>query len=264
LSGPAKTYETILVEDDGPVRTITLNRPDRRNAMTPEMQDELIDAMECSASEACRIVVFRGAGEAFCAGLDLSALRAMRKDSMGKHEADAARLERLFRTLYELQKPTIAAVHGPAIAGGAGLATICDFTVATPLAKFGYTEVRIGFVPAIVSAFLTLQLGEKGRRDVLLSGRVFDSKEAYRLGLVNEVVAAEDLDSSVQGLTKRLLANSPEALAATKRLLVEQNRVWLDAALRDSLEASIEARTTADFEEGIAAFLDKRTPKWAP
>ena len=161
------SYTTILVTEVDGVRTITLNRPERRNAMTPEMQNELIEAMQEAAAGDCRVVVFAGAGDAFCSGLDLSSLQGMNDKSAMEHTTDAERIARLLRTLYELPKPTIAAVHGPAIAGGTGLATICDFTLAVPGAKFGYTEVRIGFVPALVSAFLTLQIGDKRSRDLL-------------------------------------------------------------------------------------------------
>jgi methylglutaconyl-CoA hydratase len=257
-------YNTLIVSDEGPIRTIALNRPERRNAMTPEMQDELIRAMEDAAAGLCRIVVFRGEGDAFCSGLDLTALQRMAEKTAEEHRVDAERLARLFRTLYELPKPTIAAVHGPAIAGGTGLATICDFTLATPAAKFGYTEVRIGFVPAVVSAFLALQLGEKQARDLLLTGRIFEAQEAHRLGLVGEVVAAEELCARVQAVADSILANSSEALAATKRLLAAQNTQWLDAALANAMEATARARTTADFKEGITAFLEKRKPKWRP
>jgi methylglutaconyl-CoA hydratase len=176
--------------------------------------------------------------------------------------ADAERIALLFRTLYELPKPTIAAVQGAAIAGGTGLATICDFTLATPAAKFGFTEVRIGFVPAIVSAFLALQIGDKRARDLLLTGRFFDAAEAYRLGLVNELVSAESLAERILALAQTLAANSPESQAATKRLLAAQNKVWLDAAIAQAMEANAQARETADFREGIAAFLDKRKPVW--
>jgi len=256
-------YSTILVADEGAIRTITLNRPERRNAMTPAMQRELIAAMEEAAASEFRVVVFAGAGEAFCSGLDLSALQEMHGKSAAEHHEDAERIARLFRTLYELPKPTIAAVHGAAIAGGMGIATLCDFTVATPAAKLGYTEVRIGFVPAVVSAYLTLQIGEKRARDLLLTGRIFDAQEAQRLGLVNEVVAAEELSNRVNSLAAALIANSPESLAATKRLLAAQNKTWLDAAISAAMEANARSRETADFREGVAAFLEKRRPAWA-
>jgi methylglutaconyl-CoA hydratase len=257
------SYVTILVTDVDGVRMITLNRPERRNAMTPEMQQELITAMEDAAASDCSVVVFAGAGETFCAGLDLSALQGMNDKSAAEHTADAERIARLFRTLYELPKPTIAAVHGAAIAGGTGLATMCDFTLAVPGAKFGYTEVKIGFVPAVVSAFLVLQIGEKPARDLLLTGRIFTSEEAARLGLVNEVVEAEKLTARTLELVAMLRANSPEAMAATKRLLRAQNKAWLDSAIAAALAANAEARGTHDFREGVAAFLEKRKPVWS-
>jgi methylglutaconyl-CoA hydratase len=256
------SYKTILIADEDQVRTITLNRPERRNAMTPEMQEELIAAMEGAAAGNCRVVVFKGAGEAFCSGLDLAALQAMNSKTASGHEEDAKRIAKLFRTLYELPRPTIAAVHGAAIAGGTGLATICDFTLAVPTAKLGFTEVRIGFVPAVVSAFLALQIGDKLARDLLLTGRLFDAAEAHRLGLVNELVAAESLAERVRALAGTLAANSAESLAATKRLLAAQNKAWLDAAIALAMEASAQARETADFHEGTAAFLEKRKPVW--
>lgn len=255
-------FKTIVVSDSGPVRTITLHRPERRNAMTPEMQMELISALEEVASSNYRVLVLAGAGQAFCAGLDLSALQAMQDKGAAEHRVDAERIARLFLSLYELPIPTIAAVDGAAIAGGAGLAFICDFTLATPAAKFGFTEVRIGFVPALVSAFLAVQIGAKKSRDLLLTGRPFDAEEAYRLGLVNEIVAQEKLNERVQALAEVLITNSPQSLAATKLLLAQQNKAWLDAAIAQALKANAVSRDTEDFREGIAAFLEKRKPEW--
>lgn len=256
-------YSTVLIAETAGVRTITLNRPERRNAMTPEMQDELIASMKEAAAGDCRVIVFRGAGDAFCSGLDLAALQTMHNKSAADHRADAERIATLFRTLYELPKPTVAAVHGPAIAGGTGLATICDFTLAVPNAKFGYTEARIGFVPALVSVFLALQIGDKRARDLLLTGRLFDAAEAHRLGLVNEVVPPDVLDERVRVLADQLAANSPESLAATKRLLAEQRKAWLDASIAQAMDANAQARETADFKEGLGAFLEKRKPVWS-
>lgn len=256
-------YTTIVVADKAPIRTITLNRPERRNAMTAEMQVELIAAMEDAAQCGCRVLVLAGAGEAFCSGLDLSVLKSMRDKTAAEYRADAERIARLFLALYELPLPTIAAVHGAAIAGGAGLATICDFTLATPEAKFGFTEARIGFVPAVVSAFLALQIGDKRSRDLLLTGRIFDAEEALRMGLVNEVTPAGELARCVHALSQMLIANSPQSLRATKRLMAAQSRAWLDASLVEAIEASVEARETEDFREGVTAFLEKRKPVWA-
>ncbi len=256
-------YETLLISDDGPVRTITLNRPERRNAMTPEMQRELTGAFgDAGKDPAVRMVLLAGAGESFCAGLDLGALRSMLDGSETEWAADAGRIADLFRTLYELPKPTMAVVHGAAIAGGTGLATICDFTLAAPGVKFGYTEVRIGFVPAIVSAYLALQVGDKRARSLLLSGRLFGAEEALGLGLVSEICPAEGLTERARELAGELLLNSPEGMAATKRLLAAQHREWLDGAVQSAMRSSAEARSTADFREGITAFLEKRRPIW--
>lgn len=257
------SYSTILVAESDGVWTITLNRPERRNALTPEMQSELIAAMDEADVSDCRVVVFKGSGGAFCSGLDLSVLQSMNGKSAGEHRADAERIAKLFRTLYELPRPTIAAVTGPAIAGGTALATLCDFTLAVPAAKFGYTEARIGFVPAIVSAYLALQIGDKLSRDLLLTGRFFDAAEAHRLGLVNEVVAPDALEDRVQALARVLAVNSPESLAATKKLMAAQNKSWLNAAIACAMEANALSRETSDFKEGVAAFLEKRKPVWS-
>ncbi len=258
-----RVYETISVATEGAVQTVTLNRPERRNAMTSAMQEELIAAMEGAAeSSDCGVLIFTGAGEAFCAGLDLEQLKGVVDQCAAEHRADAERVARLMRTLYELPVPTIAAVNGAAIAGGTGLATICDFTLAIPEAKFGYTEVRIGFVPALVSAFLALQVGDKRARALLLTGRLFTAEEAFRWGLVNEVVVREDLLGRSMELAKSVLGNSLQSMADTKRLLAEQNRGWLDGAIEAALRANAEARETQDFREGISAFLGKRKPAW--
>lgn len=257
------SYSTILIEDDAPLRRIVLNRPERRNAMTPQMQEELIAALGEAAACGCRALLLTGAGKAFCSGLDLSVLEAMEGKSAAEHRADAERTAALFRTLFEAPIPTIAVVHGPAIAGGAGLATICDFTLAASEAKFGFTEVKIGFVPALVSVFLAMQLGDKRSRDLLLTGRVIDANDALRLGLVHEVVPAEELAERARSLAVKLAANSPQSIRATKHLICARNKTRMDAEIAAAIEASVQARDTADFHEGIRAFLEKRKPVWA-
>jgi methylglutaconyl-CoA hydratase len=255
-------FRTILVKDNPPVRTITLNRPERRNAMTQAMRTELISALEDTAVSDCRVLILTGAGEAFCSGLDLSELESLNGKTAAEYRIDAEQLARLFMTLYELPIPTIAAVQGAAIAGGTGLAMVCDFALATPSAKFGFPEVRIGFVPALVSAFLSLQTGEKVCRELLLTGRLFGADEAQRYGLVNEVVGIDQLMTRAKSLAEDLLANSSQAMRATKQLLAAQNRSWLQSAIAVAIEASTESRLTSDFHEGISAFLGKRRPVW--
>jgi methylglutaconyl-CoA hydratase len=168
----------------------------------------------------------------------------------------------LFRSLYEFPKVTIAAVNGAAIAGGTGLALLCDFTLAVPEAKFGYTEVRIGFVPAIVSTFLLRQVGEKKARDLLLTGRIFDAEEAARLGLINEIVPGERLMARARELAALLMENSPVSLRATKKLLTDHAREELDSQIEAAVLENAAIRTSGDFREGISSFLEKRKPVW--
>ncbi len=169
----------------------------------------------------------------------------------------------MFRRLYEFPKPTIAAVNGAAIAGGTGIATMCDFTLAAPEAKFGYTEVRIGFVPAIVSSILVWQVGHKIARDLLLSGRLFDAAEAHRHGLVNEIVPGDLLLARARAVAEQLLQNSPSSVRATKRLINGFIARQLDEQVAAAIEDNARIRTTADFREGVTAFLEKRKPVWS-
>jgi methylglutaconyl-CoA hydratase len=260
---------SILVSDAGHVRTITLNRPEHRNALSPEMQRALKHALDdAAATRSVRVLVLTGAGQAFCAGLDLGALKQVDvqpgSSPMQMELADNAhRFSRILRRLYELPMPTIAAVNGHAIAGGTGIATVCDFTLAVPEAKFGYTEVKIGFIPAVVSVYLSLQVGEKRARELLLTGRLFTAEDAHRLGLVTEVVEAGQLMARVHELAETLLTNSPTSLRDTKAMLAEQNREFLDESVALALEASAKSRQTPDFLEGVTAFMEKRKPKWS-
>src|ERR1700677_5258 len=189
----AINYATLEIKEAAGIHTITLNRPERRNALNPQMIAELTHALGASAACPCGVVVLTGAGTAFCSGMDLENLKSLRDQRPEDQRADAESIMWMMRRLYELTKPTIAAVNGPAIAGGTGLATLCDFTLAAPEARFGYTEARIGFVPALVSAYLCIQVGDKLARSLLLTARRFSAEEAHRMGLVTEVVPREDL-----------------------------------------------------------------------
>lgn len=256
-------YSTLHTHTDGGVLTITMNRPDKRNALNPAMIDELTRALTAAGIDpACEVILLTGAGEAFCAGLDLEHLETLGAKTPEQHRADSERIALLLRTLYDTPKPTIAAVNGAAIAGGMGLATICDFTLAIPEAKFGYTEVKIGFVPAIVSAYLRGQIGDKHARDLLLTGRLIKAPEAFDLGLVTRVVAEQDLMREARGLAKKLLCNSPAAMQATKRLLSQHAHHHLNEEIESAIAANVQARTTEDFKEGVRSFLEKRQPDW--
>lgn len=241
---------------------ITLNRPEKRNAISYELIDELSRALEEVEQSPAQVMILTGAGKAFCSGMDLDDLKGLIGRSPEQSRQDSQKMARLFRSVYEFPKPTIAVVNGAAIAGGAGLATLCDFTLAVPEAKFGYTEVRIGFVPAIVSTFLLRQVGEKHARDLLLTGKIIAAEEAYRLGLVNEIVPAPQLMERAHALAGEIMNNSPTALRFTKRLLSEHARAELDRQIDAAVRENAAIRATEDFREGVSAFLEKRPPRW--
>ena len=256
-------YKALQLAHDSGVATLTLNRPEKRNAISFELIDELMRALEEILQSPARVLIITGAGKAFCSGMDLENLQQLLGRSAEQSLQDSRLMGTLFRSLYDFPKPTIAAVNGAAIAGGTGLATLCDFTLAVPEAKFGYTEVRIGFVPAIVSTFLLRQTGEKLARDLLLTGRIFDAEEARRIGLVNELVSGEKLMPRARELATQLMENSPSSLRLTKRLLSDQARAELDAQIDAAVRENAAIRATADFREGISSFLEKRKPRWS-
>lgn len=255
-------YATIQLAYEGRVATITLNRPDKRNAISFELIGDLLQALDEVAKSDAIVLILTGAGKAFCSGMDLENLKALLGSTPEQNLEDSKTMVQLFRSLYEFPKVTIAAVNGPAIAGGTGLALLCDFTLAVPEAKFGYTEVRIGFVPAIVSTFLLRQIGEKQARDLLLTGRIFGAEEAARLGLVNEIVPAANLMARAGELGSILIENSASSLRATKQLLTDHARMELDAHIDAAVRENAAIRHTADFREGISSFLEKRKPVW--
>lgn len=269
-------YETLSITregDRGDIAHLTLNRPEKRNALTPLMIDEIRSALDELESGPERAVILTGAGKSFCAGMDLSVLREMAQkfasdlDAGGRPPAevseDSRRIAELFQRVYRFSKPLVAAVHGHALAGGCGLATLCDVTIASPEAKFGYTEVRIGFMPAFVSVFLIRQIGEKRARDLLLTGRIISAREAREMGLVREVVPAGSLLPRAAEVAAQLAAVSPTSVKYTKRLLADFFAGELERATDKAIEESASIRTTQDFKEGLAAFLEKREPRWS-
>ena len=256
-------YQAIQLAFDGAIATITLNRPDKRNAISFQLVEELLEALDQVEKSSAQVVILTGTGKAFCAGMDLEELKSLLGKSHDQNLKDSAVMAKLFRRLYEFPRPTIAAVNGAAIAGGTGLATMCDFTLAVPEAKFGYTEVRIGFVPAIVSSILVWQVGHKIARDLLLTGRLFDAAEAHRYGLINEVVEAERLMPRAKELAAQILENSPSSVRVTKKLINSFISHQLDKQITSAIEENAAIRTTADFREGITAFLEKRKPRWS-
>jgi methylglutaconyl-CoA hydratase len=243
-----------------PLAIVTLDRPERRNALDPELVAELMHALQSAAADPrCRAVVLRAEGPAFCAGMDLVSLREMLDQPYQINLVDSRRLAALFDLLWSLPKPVVAAVQGAALGGGCGLACVSDFALASADATLGFPEVRIGFVPALVSLFLVRLVGHARARELLLTGRRLTAADARQVGLVTEVVPASELDRRARELASDLASHSAQATAATKRLLgpipVEE--------LERAAVANAEARATSDCREGVTAFLEKRKPVWS-
>jgi methylglutaconyl-CoA hydratase len=255
-------YATLLLEFSKEIAKLILNRPDKRNAISAEMIGELQTALDAIENTPTRVVILTGAGKAFCAGMDLGMLAAIAQQSPAENQEDSRRIAKLFRRVWSFPRPMIAAVNGAALAGGCGLATLCDFTLAVPEAKFGYTEVKIGFLPALVSVFLTRQIGEKRCRDLLLTGRIIDAAEAKEFGLVSEVVPSGRLLERAVELADDLIAASPSSISRAKRLLISSQSASLDQDLERAILENARIRCTPDFKEGLASFLEKRKPVW--
>jgi len=256
------TYETLRLETSGHLATITLNRPEKRNAISTHMIAELQAALDDIEKTHTRVVIITGEGKTFCAGIDLELLQAISRQTAAENQEDSKRIAKMFRKIWSYSRPLIAAVNGHALAGGCGIATLCDFTLAVPEAKFGYTEVKIGFLPAIVSVFLTRQIGEKRARDLLLTGRLLEAAAAREMGLVNEIVPAENLMARAHELADTILAASPTSITRAKHLLVSAAAAGVDHDLERAVLESARVRCTPDFKEGLAAFLEKRKPIW--
>ena len=255
-------YSTLLLDITGNLATLTLNRPDKRNAISAAMISELQSALDAIEKSHARVGILTGSGKAFSAGMDLEMLSAIAQQSPAENQEDSRRMAKMFRRIWSFSKPLIAAVNGAALAGGCGIATLCDFTLAVPEAKFGYTEVKIGFLPAIVSVFLTRQIGEKRCRDLLLTGRIIEAEEAKEFGLVSEIVPSERLLERAHELANLLIAASPSSLTRSKHLLVSSAAAGVDHDLERAILENARIRCTPDFQEGLASFLEKRRPIW--
>lgn len=256
-------YTTLKLTFEAKIATLTLSRGEKRNALCHALIEEFQAALKEVEASAAQVLILTGEGKAFCAGMDLTDLQALVTQTAEENYAHAKSIADLFLALYNFPKVTIAAVNGAAIAGGAGLATLCDFTIASTEASFGYTEVRIGLVPAMVSAFLIRQVGEKHARDLLLTGRIINAEEAYRMGLASRLVPAADLRAQARQLAEQLLENSPAALRRGKALLRSYVTEDLSADIRTGLEAHAAMRQEADCKEGVRAFLEHRKPRWS-
>ncbi len=259
-----KTYQTIELERDGRVGRIWLNRPDVRNAFNAVMIGELREALRSLAGDdAVRVIVLSGKGTAFCAGADLAWMREIVRFSYAQNLQESLDLAECLHDLYAVPKPTVARVNGPAIGGGTGFVSACDIALASTEARFGLSEVKIGVVPAVISPYVVRRIGESRTRQYFLTGERFDARRALEIGLVNFVVEPGELDRGLEELVSSLLSSGPEALAKAKDLLSRVPGMGFDEAKRFTAEMIAELRVSAEAQEGMAAFLEKRKPKWS-
>jgi len=249
---------------DAQVRTLRLNRPDKRNALNADLVTALKDALTAAeAAEEVRVVVLTGNGSAFSAGADLASLKSLRTASPLENEQDSRHLAELFRQIYQHPKPIIAQVNGHAIGGGCGLAAVCDFSFVANDARLGFSEVRIGFVPAIVMVFVRRKLGEAAARDLLLRGRLVTAAQASEVGLVSRAVDGQRLAAEVQELARELATEtSGSAVALTKRMMAQLPGMGFEEAMDYAVQMNAFARGTDDCQAGIDAFLNDEDPPW--
>jgi methylglutaconyl-CoA hydratase len=243
---------------------VALNRPAKRNALSYELISEVKHAFTTAENDALvKVIVLRAVGDTFCAGADLAYLQQLQVNSFEENLADSDHLKELFILIYTLKKVVIAEIQGHALAGGCGLATVCDFAFAVPEAKFGYTEVRIGFVPAIVMFFVLKKIGEGRAKYLLLSGETIQAQQAVTWGMINEVVDATNLSNRVENFASQLiLNNSPQSMERTKRMIAEMHALPLTNALHYASIQNAQARSSDDCKMGINAFLNKTKLSW--
>jgi len=257
--------ERLQVEYDGPVARVWMNRPDLRNAFDGLMITELRKVLfDLRSLDAVRVVVLGGRGPAFCAGADLQWMKAMAAFTREENMREAQALADLFFTVYESPKPIVARVHGAALGGGAGLVAACDIPVAALGTQFGFTEVRLGILPAVISPYVIGKIGEAAARELFLTGERFEAVRAQEIGLIRAAVPEDDLDSAVEGRVKELLQAGPRAIAEAKALIREVAWRRVEDVQRYTVERIDEIRTTAEGQEGMRAFLEKRKPYWIP
>ncbi|MDJ1469176.1 enoyl-CoA hydratase/isomerase family protein [Xanthocytophaga flava] len=246
------------------IALVTLNRPEKRNALNHIVVKELTELLTKAVEDQnVKVIILQANGPVFCAGADLEYLQQLQTNTYEENLEDSRQLAQLFELIYTMPKVVIARIQGHAIAGGCGLATVCDFSFSVPEAKFGYTEVKIGFIPAIVSYFLANKIGDGKARELLLSGNLIPASQAQEYGLINFVTEPDVLDSEIMGLAEQLCQqNSAQSMAWTKKLLADIRQKTLADAMVYAAEANAHARASEDCQKGIAAFLDKKDLTW--
>ncbi|MCS6988494.1 MAG: enoyl-CoA hydratase-related protein [Chloroherpetonaceae bacterium] len=259
------SYSEILYEVRNRVATLTLNRPEKRNALTPTLIRELTSALERAEQDpAVKLIVLQGAGKAFCSGLDLDMLGRIARNGAMENLYDSETLARLFKKIYANKKLTLAKVQGVAVAGGCGIATSADIVVAdSETARFGYTETRIGFVPAIVAVLILRKTRHAGVRELLLRGNIVSADEALRLGMINYSIPSANFEKFTSDLIEELLTSvSATSIELTKKLLAATETMSLDDAIEFALSLNAFSRSTDDLKKGVGAFLNKEKLQW--
>ncbi|MEW6363612.1 MAG: enoyl-CoA hydratase/isomerase family protein [Acidobacteriota bacterium] len=256
-------YETIAIHVEGAVARVTLNRPDVRNAFNDRMLEELLEAFQrIHMAETVRVVVLTGAGSCFCAGADLNWLRRVKEFTYGQNLRESRVLADCLYAMYSCPKPTVARVNGPAIGGGTGLVAVCDIAIASSDAQFSFSEVKIGVVPACISPYVVRKMGEGKCRELFLTGERIGAERALQAGLLNQVTPPESLDQAVTSRVDQLLSSGPHALKMCKELLEKVPSMDLHTAGPYTAEMVARLRMSAEGQEGMDAFLQKRKPSW--
>ena len=261
------SYQFLTSRIEGPVEHLTLNRPEVRNAFNEHVIAELTawaaDARERAVRHQIRVVVLSGAGKAFCAGADVTWMSKTIAYTEEENVRDATAMSQMFAAIDELPAPVVGRIHGAALGGGAGLAAVCDIVVADEQAMFGFTEVRLGILPAVISPFVLAKIGASAARELFLTGARFPAARAKEIGLVHAVVPAHELDNTVGTYVHELLAAGPEAVAAAKALITTVTRLSPADARPVTAAAIAERRVSREGQEGLGAFLEKRKPSWS-
>lgn len=252
----------VSVAEHGHYAIVTLTQPAKRNPISAAMRAAIRTALDDLRAKPVRCLIITGEGSAFCSGLDLDGLAQQAKLSPAEQHADTRSIAEFFAYLAAYPKPTIAAVNGPAVAGGCGVAMLCDITLASETAFFCFSEVKIGFVPALVGVYLQLLVPPKIARELLLTARRVTAAEAKAIGLVNEVTPPEKLLPRAIEIAEQLSQNGPQALQSTKTLLEKASKLQLEAALALAAEVNAQARGSSECQEGVRAFLEKRAPSF--
>jgi methylglutaconyl-CoA hydratase len=248
---------------EGPVAQVRLDRPDVRNALDADLIEQLHSTFERIANDsAIRAVVLSGEGKVFCGGADVGMMRESLELTREQNIAGARALSEMFRAIDRCPKPVIGRIHGAALGGGAGLVAVCDIAIAATDASFGFTETKLGIIPAVISPFVLAKIGASHARALFLTGERFDARRAQAIGLVHEVVVADTLDVAIERVTTEVLSAGPSAIATAKKLIARVSETAYAESLDLTAEAIAEQRTSAEGQEGLRAFLERRKPNW--